>query len=252
MSGFGAYTQNYDTKLMQRPFYRKVGGQDPIQSFVQKSGMNYLRNAERIRDMRFARSNEFNADTAIRAEREDLISKTFYENKGKTDLSGLRSRLGLQLSRTGGALSGMQNKVVGSIYPKKNKKKRKKKQQQQQQQQQQQPRRTPQSSASPQRQGRKRAREPQSPPRSTVYRNAEGLLKRMSAIRRQSSPASTGSGSRATSYFTPTGVPQPTKRPRASPGVGGTARVRKRSSQETREKRFKSNVSRSLKMGGQY
>ena len=126
MSGFGAYTQNYDTKLMQRPFYRKVGGQDPIQSFVQKSGMNYLRNAERIRDMRFARSNEFNADTAIRAEREDLISKTFYENKGKTDLSGLRSRLGLQLSRTGGALSSMQNKVVGSVNPKKNKKKRKK------------------------------------------------------------------------------------------------------------------------------
>lgn len=124
MSGFGAYTQNYDTKLMQRPFYRKVGGQDPIQSFVQKSGMNYLRNAERIRDMRFARSNEFNADTAIRAEREDLISKTFYENKGKTDLSGLRSRLGLQLSRTGGALSGMQNKVVGSVNPPPQKKKK--------------------------------------------------------------------------------------------------------------------------------
>merc|ERR1711966_535826 len=111
MSGFGAYTHNYDTKLMQRPFYRKAGGQDPIKSFVQKSGMNYLRNAERIRDMRFARSNEFNPDTAIRAEREDLISKAFYDNKNNTDLSGLRSRLGLQLSRTGGALSSMQNKV---------------------------------------------------------------------------------------------------------------------------------------------
>ena len=98
MSGFGAYAHNYDIKLFQRPFYRKEGGQDPIKTFVQTSGMQYLKNAENIRKMRFARSNEYNPDVAIRAEREDLLSKTFYENKGNTDLAGLRGRLGLQLS----------------------------------------------------------------------------------------------------------------------------------------------------------
>ena len=117
MSGFGAYAHNYDIKLFQRPFYRKEGGQDPIKTFVQTSGMQYLKNAERIRDMRFARSNEYNPDVAIRAEREDLLSKTFYENKGNTDLAGLRGRLGLQLSRTGGSLSKKENKVTGSVEP---------------------------------------------------------------------------------------------------------------------------------------
>ena len=114
MSGFGAYAHNYDIKLFQRPFYRKEGGQDPIKTFVQTSGMQYLKNAENIRKMRFARSNEYNPDVAIRAEREDLLSKTFYENKGNTDLAGLRGRLGLQLSRTGGSLSKKENKVTGS------------------------------------------------------------------------------------------------------------------------------------------
>jgi hypothetical protein len=83
-----------------------------------------LKNAERIRDMRFARSNEYNPDVAIRAEREDLLSKTFYENKGNTDLAGLRGRLGLQLSRTGGSLSKKENKVTGFVNPKKKKKKK--------------------------------------------------------------------------------------------------------------------------------
>ena len=124
MSGFGAYAHNYDIKLFQRPFYRKEGGQDPIKTFVQTSGMQYLKNAENIRKMRFARSNEYNPDVAIRAEREDLLSKTFYENKGNTDLAGLRGRLGLQLSRTGGSLSKKENKVTGFVNPKKKKKKK--------------------------------------------------------------------------------------------------------------------------------
>jgi hypothetical protein len=67
MSGFGAYAHNYDIKLFQRPFYRKEGGQDLIKTFVQTSGMQYLKNAERIRDMRFTRSNEYNPDVAIHA-----------------------------------------------------------------------------------------------------------------------------------------------------------------------------------------
>ena len=115
MSGFGQHAHNYDIKLFQKPFYRKAGGQDPIKTFVQTSGMQYVRNADAVRDMRFRQANEFNADMAIRNEREDMISKAFYNNKANTDLGGLRGRLGLQLSRTGGALAKGQNKVTGSI-----------------------------------------------------------------------------------------------------------------------------------------
>jgi hypothetical protein len=116
MSGFGQYAHNYDIKLFQKPFYRQVGGQDPIKSFVQTSGIQYVRNAEAIRNMRFKRSNEYNPDTAIRSQREDLISNAFFDNKDKNiDLSGLRSRLGLQLSRTGGALSTGKNEVLGKV-----------------------------------------------------------------------------------------------------------------------------------------
>ena len=77
MSGFGQYAQNYNVRLYQRPAYRRAGGQDPIKSFVQTSGMNYVQNADAIRNMRFHRSNKYNPDTAIRAQREDLISKIF-------------------------------------------------------------------------------------------------------------------------------------------------------------------------------
>ena len=118
MTGFGSYAQSYDTRLFQTPFYRKgaaARGEDPIKQFVAQAGAKHLRNAPVIRDMRFARSNEYNPDTAIRAQREDLLSKTFYDNKDNTDLTGLRSRLGLQLSRTGGALSQRENKVLGSV-----------------------------------------------------------------------------------------------------------------------------------------
>ena len=77
--------------------------------------MQYVRNADAVRDMRFRQSNEFHADMAIRNEREDMISKAFYNNKANTDMGGLRGRLGFQPSRTGGALAKGQNKVTGSI-----------------------------------------------------------------------------------------------------------------------------------------
>jgi hypothetical protein len=108
MSGFGQHAHNYDIKLFQKPFYRKAVGQDPLKTFD-------VRNADAVRDMRFRQANEFNADMAIRNEREDMISKAFYNNKANTDMGGLRGRLGLQLSRTGGALAKGQNKVIGSI-----------------------------------------------------------------------------------------------------------------------------------------
>ena len=68
MAGFARYTQNYNTHLKDTPFYRKgARGADPLKSFVAKSHVNYMQNASRIRDMRFAKSNELDKDYALRS-----------------------------------------------------------------------------------------------------------------------------------------------------------------------------------------
>ena len=113
MSGFGAHARDYDIKLFQKPFYRSASGPDPLRTYAAAATSAYRRNAPAIRDMRFRRSNEYDPDRAIRSQREDLISDTYFKNEKNVDLEGLRGRLGLQLSRTGGALSKMDNKVLG-------------------------------------------------------------------------------------------------------------------------------------------
>lgn len=112
MSGFGANAKNYDIKLFQTPFYRHAAGPDPLRTYAAAATAQYRRNAPAIRDMRFRRSNEYDPDSAIRGEREDLISQTYFKNEKDVDLEGLRGRLGLQLSRTGGALGKRENKVL--------------------------------------------------------------------------------------------------------------------------------------------
>ena len=113
MSGFGAHARDYDIKLFQKPFYRSASGPDPLRTYAAAATSAYRRNAPAIRDMRFRRSNEYDPDRAIRSQREDLISDTYFKNEKNVDLEGLRGRLGLQLSRTGVALSKMDNRVLG-------------------------------------------------------------------------------------------------------------------------------------------
>ena len=44
MAGFARYTQNYNTRLKDTPFYRKgARGADPLKSFVAKSHVNTRR-----------------------------------------------------------------------------------------------------------------------------------------------------------------------------------------------------------------
>lgn len=113
MAGFARYTQNYNTRLKDTPFYRKgARGADPLKSFVAKSHVNYTQNASRIRDMRFARSNELDKDYALRSKREDMISTTYANEKDPVKLAGLHGRMRMKLSRTGGALSDGMPQVV--------------------------------------------------------------------------------------------------------------------------------------------
>ena len=113
MSSFAKYTHNYSTRLKDTPFYRKgARGPDPLKTFVAKSYVDYTQNAGRIRDMRFAKSNELNKDYALRSKREDMISATYANERDPVKLAGLHGRIRMKLSRTGGALSDGMPQVV--------------------------------------------------------------------------------------------------------------------------------------------
>ena len=127
MVGFANFTHQYDYRLGQTPFYQKGAmGQDPLKTFSARSTQEYRANASRIRDMRFANSNELNADTALRSKREQKISSMYSGSKNPELLVGVHGKLNPQYSRSGGALStgrpyikmmkgkkGKQRKAVG-------------------------------------------------------------------------------------------------------------------------------------------
>jgi hypothetical protein len=105
MTGFGNYSHAYDTRLHQQPWYRKgAAGPDPLALFTQKTNLEYRKQAENIRDMRFARSNELDIDTAVRRLREKQISADVYSNPATAQ--GIYSRKKMRLSRSGGPLAG--------------------------------------------------------------------------------------------------------------------------------------------------
>ena len=113
MAGFARYTQNYNTCLKETPFYRKgARGANPLKSFVAKSHVNNKQKASRIRDMRFARSNEPDKDYAFRSKREDMISTTYANEKDPVKLAGSHGRMRMKLSQAGGALSDGMPQVV--------------------------------------------------------------------------------------------------------------------------------------------
>ena len=105
MSGFAKYTHKDNFRLKERPSYRKGQGADPIKSFVARSYATYSQNADRIRDARFAKSNELNRDYAVRNKREQMLSQLYMTETDPVKLQGLHSRLKMKLSRSDGALS---------------------------------------------------------------------------------------------------------------------------------------------------
>ena len=105
MSGFAKYTHKDNFRLKERPSYRKGQGADPIKSFVARSYATYSQNADRIRDARFAKSNELNRDYAVRNKREQMLSKAYMTERDPVKLQGLHGRLRAKMSRSDGALS---------------------------------------------------------------------------------------------------------------------------------------------------
>jgi len=124
MTGFGSYTHTYDTRLNEKPFWRKAGycpKQSPLGRFVAQTDADYRRNAVRIREARFSKSNVVDGDLAMRRQKEAVVSTAkgigdmqdrsdyLMQMTGKrlnnVDPHTLTSNLGLQLSGTGEALA---------------------------------------------------------------------------------------------------------------------------------------------------
>ena len=105
MSGFAKYTSKDNFRLNERPTYRRGQGADPIKSFVARSYATYSQNADRIRDARFAKSNELNRDYAVRNKREQMLSEAYMTERDPVKLQGLHGRIKAKMSRSDGALS---------------------------------------------------------------------------------------------------------------------------------------------------
>ena len=117
MSGFAKYTSKDNFRLKENPFYRKgARGPDPIKSFVARSYATYSQKADRIRDARFAKSNELSRDYAVRNKREQMLSEAYMTERDPVKLKGLHGRLQLKLSRTGGAMSDGNVKVITAPF----------------------------------------------------------------------------------------------------------------------------------------
>jgi hypothetical protein len=103
--GFANRARRSSTLLFERPYYRK-NVPDALKQFENKANMEYAADAANIRDMRFRKSNEYNVDSALKNRREDMISQAYANADVDPDQAvGIHGRLGLTLSRTGGALS---------------------------------------------------------------------------------------------------------------------------------------------------
>ena len=107
MVGFGKYTHNFSPRLKDTPRYRKGGkGPDPLVLFTKEANRNYARNADRLRDMRFARSNEFDRDGAVKARRDSKMTQMAYMNaRDPRQLAGLHARVVARGTRAMGAES---------------------------------------------------------------------------------------------------------------------------------------------------
>jgi hypothetical protein len=90
---------------------------------VARSYATYSQNADRIRDARFAKSNELNRDYAVRNKREKMLSEAYMNETDPVKLAGLHGRLKAKMSRSDGALSSAMPYVYKTKFddPRRNK-----------------------------------------------------------------------------------------------------------------------------------
>ena len=98
---------NYSTRLFDTPFYRDTAGGalDPTIQYSVNKAREYHTKAPQIREMRFAKSSAFDADFAIRNQRERDISTLYASGADPLDMQGAHARMKLTGTQTGGALA---------------------------------------------------------------------------------------------------------------------------------------------------
>ena len=98
---------NYSTRLFDTPFYRDTAGGalDPTIQYSVNKAREYHTKAPQIRDMRFAKSSAFDADFAIRNQKERDISTLYASGADPLDMQGAHARMKLTGTQTGGALA---------------------------------------------------------------------------------------------------------------------------------------------------
>jgi len=98
---------NYSTRLFDTPFYRDTAGGalDPTIQYSVNKAREYHTKAPQIREMRFAKSSAFDADFAIRNQKERDISTLYASGADPLDMQGAHARMKLTGTQTGGALA---------------------------------------------------------------------------------------------------------------------------------------------------
>ena len=98
---------NYSTRLFDTPFYRDTarGALDPTIQYSVNKAREYHTKAPQIREMRFAKSSAFDADFAIRNQREQDISNMYSSGADPSEMQGIHARMTLQGTQSGGALA---------------------------------------------------------------------------------------------------------------------------------------------------
>jgi len=101
---------NYSTRLFDTPFYRDTAGGalDPTIQYSVNKAREYHTKAPQIREMRFAKSSAFDADFAIRNQKERDISTMYSSGADPLDMQGAHARMKLTGTQTGGALASYQ------------------------------------------------------------------------------------------------------------------------------------------------
>ena len=102
MSGFTRFTTNNQSRLKQTPSYRKgARGPGALDRYARRKDAEYYGGrAVEIRNARFARSNQLNIDSAVRSERERVLSNAYWNARNPHDVQGVHGAVGMKLSGT--------------------------------------------------------------------------------------------------------------------------------------------------------
>jgi hypothetical protein len=113
MSSFVSVARNHEFNVKDT----QRSGLSELEQFGISATQRYMQNASRIRDSRFANSRAANMDSAMRENRERVISDTIYNSTDPRQLAGLHGRVRANLTRTGDSLANFKPSLQTDDLP---------------------------------------------------------------------------------------------------------------------------------------